>query len=499
MKRFDVIVVGGGHAGCEAAAAAARMGAAVALVTLRRDDIGTMSCNPAIGGLGKGHLVREVDALDGLIARAADAAAIQLPPAQPQQGRGGAGSAGRRSTGERYAAAMSAAARGHSPARRDRGRRPRLRRERRDHRRLTLGAGRSLAARSWCRRGRSSARCCTTATTAAPGGRIGERAATALAAALAGARPAGGRLKTGTPPRLDGAHDRLGAARAAARRRRCRRTSRRCREPTRRAMLPCGITRTTARRMRSSARTSTGRRPSAAASQAAGRAIARRSRTRSSASPTATATSIFLEPEGLTMHASTPTAFRPRCRRTCSRRWSRRSPGWSGREITASGYAVEYDYLDPAVARRRRWRFATRPGLFLAGQINGTTGYEEAAAQGLVAGRQCRALCAGAGRRSCSTARDLSRRDDRRPGAAGRHRAISHVDGARRIPPAACALDNADERLTPSASPVASSVARARRASPAAAHSTRASRSSTGCRRRRRRWRRRASASTRTA
>ena len=91
---FDIIVVGGGHAGCEAAAAAARMGARVALVSFAREQIGAMSCNPAIGGLGKGHLVREVDAFDGLIARAADAAGDPLPHAQRQQGRGGAGPAG---------------------------------------------------------------------------------------------------------------------------------------------------------------------------------------------------------------------------------------------------------------------------------------------------------------------------------------------------------------------------------------------------------------------
>src|SRR5688500_9157964 len=201
--RFDIVVVGGGHAGCEAAAAAARMGARVALVSFTRDSIGAMSCNPAIGGLGKGHLVREVDAFDGLIARAADEAGIHYRMLNASKGaavRGPRVQADRRL----FKAAIQRLIAGQEGLTIIEGEASALRLE---GRRVTglvvdareLGAGAVVLATGTFLGGKLHF-----GMTSRAGGRVGERAATALAGQLRALDLPLARLKTGTPPRLDG-------------------------------------------------------------------------------------------------------------------------------------------------------------------------------------------------------------------------------------------------------------------------------------------------------
>src|SRR4051794_23458005 len=205
LSHLDVIVIGGGHAGCEAAAAAARLGARTALVTMRRDAIGAMSCNPAIGGLGKGHLVREIDALDGLMGRAADAAGIQFRLLNRKKGpavRGPRTQADRKLYKQAMQAALAA--------------QPGLEIVEAEVADLVIAGGRVNGVRFVDGREiRCGAVVLTTGTflrglihigaRQVPAGRVGERPATALAQSLDRSGFALGRLKTGTPPRLDGA------------------------------------------------------------------------------------------------------------------------------------------------------------------------------------------------------------------------------------------------------------------------------------------------------
>jgi len=201
---YDIIVVGGGHAGTEAAAAAARMGASVALVSFARDQIGTMSCNPAMGGLGKGHLIREVDAFDGLIARASDAAAIHYRMLNASKGaavRGPRIQADRR----RYQTAIHALVDAQQGLAIVEGEVRTLRIERRRVAGLVLADGRGLAAKAVVlATGTFLGGKLHFGMTSVAGGRIGERAATALAGQLRALDLPLARLKTGTPPRLDG-------------------------------------------------------------------------------------------------------------------------------------------------------------------------------------------------------------------------------------------------------------------------------------------------------
>jgi tRNA uridine 5-carboxymethylaminomethyl modification enzyme len=385
---IDVLVIGAGHAGCEAAAAAARRGARAAILSFRREDAGQMSCNPSIGGVGKGHLVREIDVFDGLMGRAADAAAIHRRMLNRSKGPAVWG--------------------------------PRLQADRKLYRQAVAGlldeqgvemltgeateilleAGRVAGVRTSSGDIRCKALVIATGTfldarmfigeDVVSGGRRGEDASVALAEQVRSIGLGQGRLKTGTPPRLDGRTiDWARLEEQPSERERWTMSS--LDEGVDLPQLACAIARTTPETHAIIAENFDRSPLFAGAIEGRGPRYCPSVEDKVRRFADRDSHQIFLEPEGLDDPLVYPNGISTSLPRDVQELFVRSVPGLEQARLVRPGYAVEYEYVDPRKLRSSL-EVAEIPALFLAGQINGTTGYEEAAAQGLVAGLNAAAI-----------------------------------------------------------------------------------------------------------